>query len=42
MQKLKDDEALRIEKERERLTREIHAQLEIQANEYVQQQIQLS
>ena len=35
LQKLKDDEALRIDKERERLTREIHAQLEIQANEYV-------
>ena len=38
---MKDDEALRLEKERDRITKEVHAQLEIQANEYVQQQILL-
>ena len=38
---MKDDEALRMDKERARITKEVHAQLEIQANQYVQEQIQL-
>jgi hypothetical protein len=34
---MKDDEALRMDKERARITKEVHAQLEIQANQYVQE-----